>query len=81
MELGNTLRVAAGLLMILVLREAESQGNIDTRQPILRRSPGLTNKTHYASYGDDLFGFAFAFHEIEEAVSGDGVQETAGKTR
>ena len=77
----EVLRVAAGLLMILVLREAESQGNIDIRQPILRRSPGLTNKAHHEEYPDDLFGFAFAFHEFEVIQAGDGSEQAAGKIR
>jgi integrin alpha 8 len=80
MERANGLRVAA-VLVILVLRQAEGQSNIDTRLPIMRRSPGRTNESHYESHLDDLFGFAFAFHEMEEILSGDGAEQAAGKTR
>ena len=78
------LRVAAVvvIVVILVLRQAEGQSNIDTRLPIMRRSPGRTNESHYESHGSDLFGFAIAFHEIEEvALETDGAQEAADKTR
>ena len=80
MERANGLRVAA-VLVILVLRQAEGQSNIDTRLPIMRRSPGRTNESHYESHLDDLFGFAFAFHEMEEILSGDGAEQAAVKTR
>ena len=80
MERANGLRVAA-VLVILVLRQAEGQSNIDTRLPIMRRSPGRTNESHYENHLDDLFGFAFAFHEMEEILSGDGAEQAAGKTR
>ncbi|CAI8024200.1 hypothetical protein GBAR_LOCUS14074, partial [Geodia barretti] len=74
------LRVAAVvvIVVILVLRQAEGQSNIDTRLPIMRRSPGRTDESH----GSDLFGFAIAFHEIEEVtLETDGAQEAADKTR
>ena len=80
MERANGLRVAA-VLVILVLRQAEGQSNIDTRLPILRLSPGRLNESHYENHLDDLFGFAFAFHEMEEIESGDGPEQAAGKTR
>ena len=81
MERASVVRVAVVLLLMLVPRETESQSNIDTREPILRRSPGMLNDTHFQLHGDDLFGFAFAIHEIEEIMSGDGAEVAASKTR
>ena len=81
MERASAVRVAVVLLLMLMLRETESQSNIDMREPILRRSPGMLNETHFNTHGDDLFGFAFAFHEIEEIMPGDGVEVAASKTR
>ena len=81
MEQGSGIRVAVVLLLMLVLQQAESQSNIDTREPILRRSPGMLNEAHFNTHGEDLFGFAFAIHEFEEIMPVDGAEEAAGKTR
>ena len=77
---------ALGIAMAVLVcawRQVESLGsNIDLREPVLRLSPGLLNGTHYKKNGEDLFGYAFAFHEMEQIEpNSDRGQEAARKTR
>lgn len=49
--------------------------NIDTLEPIVRRSPALSNQV------SDLFGWAAILHQIEASTSGDTLTQAVDKTR
>jgi integrin alpha 8 len=80
MEKSSVLRIGA-ILLLYTWGKVEGFFNIDTREPILRRSPGLLNESHLETYGPDYFGLGIALHEYEMILDGDGASEAAGKTR
>jgi hypothetical protein len=79
MERTSALGFLALLLCVWTWGQVEGIFNTDIRDPVLRRSPALLNNSHLDK--DDFFGFAIALHQLEEAVDGDGVQDTASKIR
>lgn len=68
-------------LFLCTWGEAESFFNTDTREPILRLSPGVQNASHLQTFGEDLFGFAIAFHTLEDVLESDSPLVAANKTR
>lgn len=79
MERTSVLRIL-GLLLCVWGGQGETLFfNIDTSEPILRRSPALLNDTHLDK--DDFFGFAIALHQAVEVAPGDEANVAAQKTR
>ena len=71
--LGSCILLAA--LLERVRAVGSPVNNVDIFEPIVRRSPALSQPTN------DMFGWATVLHQTEVVAKGDTREQAAGKTR